>query len=49
MNVKPVEEQLSSEGWPKEKPHPMRKVPGYPREAKWDSYLGRWVIYRKTS
>lgn len=27
---------------------PMRKVPGFSQKsAKWDAYLGRWVIYRK--
>lgn len=30
-----------------EKPHPLRKVPGFPSEATWNAYQGRWVIIRK--
>lgn len=30
-----------------EKPHPLRKVPGFPRKAEWSSYQGRWVITRR--
>lgn len=42
-------ERLEESKWPTEKPHPMRKIPGFPREATWSKYQGRWVITRKTS
>jgi hypothetical protein len=27
--------------------HPLKKIPGFPKKAEWNPYLGRWVIYRK--
>jgi len=26
--------------------HPLKRIPGFPKSALWDPYLGRWVIYR---
>lgn len=40
-----IEAQEASK-WPHENPHPMRKVPGFPRKAEWNRYQGRWVIRR---
>lgn len=32
---------------PKEKPHPLRSIPGTGRRAQWDAQIGRWVVYRR--
>jgi hypothetical protein len=50
-NRKPLSEDFSwtdeddSVTSPREKPHPVMKVPGC-RNPQWDKRIGRWVIYR---
>lgn len=39
-----VADDIAAEKWPTEKPHPLRKVPGFPKRATWSKYQGRWVI-----
>jgi hypothetical protein len=48
--ISPTKAEHAEEFAPKvvtEKPHPMRRVPGFPRKAEWNKYQGRWVILRK--
>lgn len=42
-HFKDIEED---ENAPKEKPHPLMKVPGIGNRARWNRKFGRWVVPR---
>lgn len=40
-------DNVRAKKFPSGEKHPLKKVPGFPRYASWNAYLGRWVVYRK--